>query len=60
MRAQKTEEFRRFANPYTAAERAGRRGDHAVPNEAKGDSGAAMLENKTDTNPRKKHRNIPL
>ncbi|MCB1021398.1 MAG: acyl-CoA carboxylase subunit beta [Bryobacterales bacterium] len=62
VREQKTEEFRqRFANPYTAAER-GWVDEVISPSQTRQKVIRAlrMLENKTDTNPRKKHGNIPL
>ena len=58
----KTEEFReRFANPFIAAER-GFVDDVIEPHETRARviSSLRMLENKVDTNPRKKHGNIPL
>jgi propionyl-CoA carboxylase beta chain len=61
-RQQKIEEFRdRFANPYTAAER-GWVDEVIQPRftRPKLIRALAMLENKTDLNPRKKHGNIPL
>ncbi len=60
--AAKTEEFReRFANPFIAAER-GFMDDVIEPHETRARviSSLRMLENKVDTNPRKKHGNIPL
>jgi propionyl-CoA carboxylase beta chain len=60
--ATKTEEFRqRFANPFIAAER-GFVDDVIEPHETRARviSSLRMLENKVDTNPRKKHGNIPL
>ena len=62
MRAEKTEEFRqRFANPYVAAER-GWVDEVITPSNTRPKLIRAlrMLENKTDTAPRKKHGNIPL
>ena len=62
MRRQKTEEFReRFANPFIAAER-GFIDDVIEPRETRPRVIHAfrMLENKVDSNPRKKHGNIPL
>ncbi len=56
------EEFRdKFANPYVAAER-GYVDEVIEPSRtrAKLISALRMLENKKDTNPRKKHGNIPL
>ncbi len=61
-RQQKIEEFReRFANPYTAAEK-GWVDEVIQPRftRPKLIRGLAMLENKTDQSPRKKHGNIPL
>ena len=61
-RRQKVEEFReRFANPYTAAEK-GWIDEVIEPRYTRPKIIAAlrMLENKTDTTPRKKHGNIPL
>jgi propionyl-CoA carboxylase beta chain len=61
-RQQKIEEFRdRFANPYTAAEK-GWIDEVIQPRftRPKLIRALAMLENKTDQNPRKKHGNIPL
>jgi propionyl-CoA carboxylase beta chain len=60
--AEKTEEFRRrFANPFIAAER-GFVDDVIEPHETRTRviSSLRMLQNKVDTNPRKKHGNIPL
>jgi propionyl-CoA carboxylase beta chain len=60
--AEKTEEFRRrFANPFIAAER-GFVDDVIEPHETRARviSSLRMLQNKVDTNPRKKHGNIPL
>jgi propionyl-CoA carboxylase beta chain len=62
MRRQKTDEFRdRFANPFIAAER-GFVDAIIEPRETRPKVIRAleMLENKTDTMPRKKHGNIPL
>lgn len=62
LRAEKTEEFReRFANPYIAAEK-GYVDAIITPSETRAKLIAALksLENKRDTNPRKKHGNIPL
>ncbi len=62
LRAEKTAEFReRFANPYVAAER-GYIDAIILPAETRGKLIAALrsLENKRDSNPRKKHGNIPL
>jgi propionyl-CoA carboxylase beta chain len=61
-RQQKIEEFRdRFANPYTAAEK-GWIDEVIQPRftRPKLIRALAMLENKTDQIPRKKHGNIPL
>jgi propionyl-CoA carboxylase beta chain len=61
-RKEKTEEFRqRFANPYTAAEK-GWIDEVIQPRHTRRKLIAAlrMLENKTDSMPRKKHGNIPL
>ena len=61
-RKQKVDEFRtRFANPYTAAEK-GWVDEVIHPRDTRRKLIAAlrMLENKTDTMPRKKHGNIPL
>jgi propionyl-CoA carboxylase beta chain len=61
-RQQKIEEFReRFANPYTAAEK-GWVDEVIQPRftRPKLIRALAMLENKADHNPRKKHGNIPL
>ncbi len=60
--AEKVEEYtRKFANPYLAAER-GYVDEVIVPSEtrAKLITAFAMLQNKVDTLPRKKHGNIPL
>jgi len=62
LEAQFIEEYRRkFANPYIAAER-GYIDDIILPSETryKVIKGFEMLKNKVDTNPRKKHGNIPL
>jgi len=62
VRAQKTADFReRFANPFIAAER-GFIDDVIEPHETRPRVIRAfrMLENKVDTNPRRKHGNIPL
>jgi propionyl-CoA carboxylase beta chain len=62
IRKKKVEEFReRFANPYVAAER-GYIDAVIVPSQtrAKLISALRALENKRDTNPKKKHGNIPL
>jgi propionyl-CoA carboxylase beta chain len=62
LRAEKTAEFReRFANPYIAAEK-GYVDAIITPSETRAKLIAALksLENKKDTNPRKKHGNIPL
>lgn len=62
IRAEKTAEFReRFANPYIAAEK-GYVDAIIAPAETRAKLIAALesLENKRDTNPRKKHGNIPL
>ena len=62
MRRRKIEEFReRFANPFVAAER-GYVDDVIEPRETRPRVIAALrlLENKVDSNPRKKHGNIPL
>ena len=61
-RKEKTEEFRdRFANPYVAAER-GYVDAVIAPRETRPRliRALAMLDNKKDTMPRKKHGNIPL
>ncbi len=58
----RTDEFReKFANPYIAAER-GYIDDVIEPHETRPRVIRAldMLENKVDTNPKKKHGNIPL
>ena len=62
MRKQKTDEFKeRFANPFVAAER-GYVDDVIEPRETRPRiiRALAMLENKVDATPRKKHGNIPL
>jgi propionyl-CoA carboxylase beta chain len=62
LRAEKVEEFRRrFANPYIAAER-GYIDAVILPRDTRPKLIAAlrMLANKRDTNPPKKHGNIPL
>ncbi len=62
LRTQKVQEFReRFANPYIAAER-GWVDDVIPPRDTRPRLIAAlhMLETKRDTNPPKKHGNIPL
>lgn len=62
LRAEKIAEFReRFANPYVAAER-GYIDAIIVPAETRSRLITALrsLDNKRDTNPRKKHGNIPL
>jgi propionyl-CoA carboxylase beta chain len=62
LRREKIAEFReRFANPYAAAER-GYVDAVILPSETRGKLITALrsLENKRDTNPRKKHGNIPL
>jgi len=62
LRQEKIEEFReRFANPYVASER-GYVDAVIEPAETRTRLIAALraLENKKDTNPRKKHGNIPL
>jgi propionyl-CoA carboxylase beta chain len=62
LRQEKIAEFRaRFANPYIAAER-GYIDAVIEPHETRAKLIAALaaLENKRDTNPRKKHGNIPL
>lgn len=59
---EKTEEYReRFSNPYSAAER-GYIDEIIEPQETRPRliQALAMLENKVDRNPRKKHGNIPL
>jgi propionyl-CoA carboxylase beta chain len=62
LRVEKIGEFReRFANPYIAAER-GYIDAIIEPAETRPKLIAALrsLENKRDTNPKKKHGNIPL
>src|SRR5436853_6144950 len=62
LRQEKIAEFReRFANPFVAAER-GYIDAVIEPTETRARSITALraLENKRDTNPRKKHGNIPL
>jgi propionyl-CoA carboxylase beta chain len=62
LREEKIAEFReRFANPYAAAER-GYIDAIILPSETRAKLIAALhsLENKRDSNPRKKHGNIPL
>lgn len=62
LRRDKVEDFRdRFANPYVAAER-GYVDAVIQPSETRAKIVIALrsLENKRDTNPRKKHGNIPL
>jgi len=62
LRKEKVEEFReRFANPYVAAER-GYIDAIIEPSQtrAKLITSLRALENKRDTNPKKKHGNIPL
>src|SRR3984957_2083009 len=62
LRREKIDEFReRFANPYVAAEQ-GYIDDVIKPahTRAKLITALRSLENKRDTNPRKKHGNIPL
>jgi propionyl-CoA carboxylase beta chain len=62
LRAEKTAEFReRFANPYIAAER-GYLDEIIEPSETRPRliAALALLEGKRDTNPPKKHGNIPL
>jgi len=62
LRREKVQEFRdRFANPYSAAER-GYIDDVIQPRDTRPKLIAAlrMLETKRDTNPPKKHGNIPL
>ncbi len=61
-RAEKIEEFKaRFANPYKAAEK-GWVDEVIEPRDTRRKliSALKMLENKTDSMPRKKHGNIPL
>ncbi|HEY1866641.1 MAG TPA: carboxyl transferase domain-containing protein, partial [Candidatus Acidoferrales bacterium] len=62
IREEKIAEFRqRFANPYVAAER-GYIDAVIEPRETRARLISALraLENKRDSNPRKKHGNIPL
>jgi acetyl-CoA carboxylase carboxyltransferase component len=62
LRQEKIEEFReRFANPFVAAER-GYIDAVIEPADTRTHIITALraLENKRDTNPRKKHGNIPL
>jgi len=62
MRREKIAEYReKFANPYVAAER-GYLDDVFEPRETRPRliAGLRMLATKRDTNPRKKHGNIPL
>jgi propionyl-CoA carboxylase beta chain len=62
LRREKTDDFReRFANPYVAAER-GYVDAVIEPSQTRAKLITALrsLENKRDTNPRKKHGNIPL
>jgi propionyl-CoA carboxylase beta chain len=62
LRREKVEEFReRFANPYVAAER-GYIDAIIEPSQTRAKLITALrsLENKRDSNPRKKHGNIPL
>lgn len=62
LRREKVEDFReRFANPYVAAER-GYIDAVILPSQTRAKIVVALrsLENKHDTNPRKKHGNIPL
>jgi propionyl-CoA carboxylase beta chain len=62
LRKEKVEEFRnRFANPFIAAER-GYLDAVIEPAESRARITTALraLENKVDTNPKKKHGNIPL
>jgi propionyl-CoA carboxylase beta chain len=62
MRREKTDDFReRFANPYVAAER-GYIDAIIEPSQTRAKLIIALrsLENKRDTNPKKKHGNIPL
>ena len=62
LRREKIEDFRaRFANPYVAAER-GYIDAVIEPSQTRAKLIVALrsLENKRDTNPRKKHGNIPL
>ncbi|MGB2867658.1 MAG: carboxyl transferase domain-containing protein, partial [Bacteroidota bacterium] len=58
----KVHEYReKFANPYTAAER-GYVDEVIIPSETRPKliKALAFLENKVDSNPKKKHGNIPL
>ena len=62
VRAERVEEYRdKFANPWIAAER-GYVDEVIEPSltRAKLIAGLRLLENKRDTNPKKKHGNIPL
>ena len=62
LRREKVEEFReRFANPFVAAER-GYIDTIIEPSQTRAKLITALrsLENKRDTNPRKKQGNIPL
>src|ERR1700722_15395002 len=62
LRREKTDDFReRFANPYVAAER-GYIDAIIEPSQTRAKLITALrsLENKRDTNPKKKHGNIPL
>jgi propionyl-CoA carboxylase beta subunit len=62
LRSEKVEDFReRFANPFVAAER-GYIDAVIEPSQTRAKVIIALrsLENKSDTNPRKKHGNIPL
>ena len=62
MRQKLTQEYRdHFANPYVAASR-GYVDDVIEPHQtrAKLIAGLEMLQNKRDTNPPKKHGNLPL
>jgi propionyl-CoA carboxylase beta chain len=62
VRSERVEEYRdKFANPWIAAER-GYIDEVIEPSltRAKLIAGLRLLENKRDTNPRKKHGNIPL
>jgi acetyl-CoA carboxylase carboxyltransferase component len=61
-KAELTAEYRRkFANPYVAAER-GYVDDVIEPRDTRARliNGLEMLQNKRDSNPAKKHGNIPL
>jgi propionyl-CoA carboxylase beta chain len=62
LRREKIDDFReRFANPYVAAERGYIDGViEPAQTRAKLITALRSLENKRDTNPRKKHGNIPL